>query len=227
MYKMKFVVATRLNENDFYQQSATGRSLSLYKYPFVQVRLFPENTIGLPKIYNIAIEESKSDPCVLIFCHDDLHLTDYFMCDQILAGLKKFQILGVAGNKRRAPNQPAWCHLDCRFIGDRPENLSGIVGHGNGFPPQILSTFGPTCQKVKLLDGLFLAAFSKTLIKYNLRFDERFDFHFYDLDFCRQAEAAGVICGTWSLSLIHESGGNPYTDGWRKSYEQYIQKWGD
>jgi len=30
-------------------------------------------------------------------------------------------------------------------------------------------------------------------------FDPRFQFHFYDLDFCRQAEQRGLKMGTWAL----------------------------
>jgi len=89
-----------------------------------------------------------------------------------------------------------------------------------------LSIFGPPFQQVKLLDGLLLAAFSDTLIQKSLRFDERFDFHFYDLDFCRQAEQLGVTMGTIPLSLIHESGGNFDSHSWRMAYKEYIKKWG-
>jgi hypothetical protein len=39
-----------------------------------------------------------------------------------------------------------------------------------------------------VLDGLLLAARSETLLSNQLTFDERFDFHFYNMDFCRQAE---------------------------------------
>jgi len=42
----------------------------------------------------------------------------------------------------------------------------------------------------------------------NLGFDERFGFHFYDLDLCRQAEQRGIRTGTWPISVVHESGGN-------------------
>jgi hypothetical protein len=78
---------------------------------------------------------------------------------------------------------------------------------------------------VKLLDGVLLAAHSETLISKNLRFDERFDFHFYDLDFCRQAEAKHLRLGTWPLSLIHESAGQFGSPAWREAYAKYLDKW--
>jgi hypothetical protein len=77
------------------------------------------------------------------------------------------------------------------------------------------------------LDGLILACESETLIQNDLFFDERFGFHFYDLDFCRQAEILDISCGTWDLSLIHESVGNFSSDSWRQAYLAYMDKWGD
>jgi GT2 family glycosyltransferase len=151
---------------------------------------------------------------------------DFFWIHSIFNGLHNFGIVGIAGNKRRIPFQPSWAFIDKGFKWDDPENLSGIVGHGNTFPPENLSVFGPPFQEVKLLDGVLLAAFSETLIKKQIRFDEKFKFHFYDVDFCRQAEVHGITMGTIPLSLIHESGGNFDSDNWRNSYADYLKKWG-
>jgi hypothetical protein len=93
------------------------------------------------------------------------------------------------------------------FVWDDSGNLSGSVAHGTGFPPTVLNRFGPPGKAVKLLDGFFLAVRSETLLSKGIRFDESFDFHFYDMDFCRQAEQHGLRMGTWTLSAIHESGG--------------------
>lgn len=85
--------------------------------------------------------------------------------------------------------------------------------------------FGLPGQQVKLLDGLLLIARSKTLIDSGLRFDETFDFHFYDMDLCRQAEAKSVSMGAFALPVIHESGGNFGGEGWRRGYQNYLEKW--
>jgi hypothetical protein len=103
--------------------------------------------------------------------------------------------------------------------------FSGVVGHGDGFPPQNISFFGPSRQEVKLLDGLMLVCNSNTLVSKEIRFDERFDFHFYDLDFCRQAELKNIKMGTWPISVIHESGGDVGSDEWRSAYLKYLSKW--
>ena len=225
--KIKLIVATRASEADFYTQTATGRSLAFHKPPFLEVHLFPGNAEGLPTVYNRAIRESSADPATLIFAHDDLHILDFYWFHRIEEGLNNFSVIGLAGNRRRVPRQPSWAFIDTSFTWDAPENLSGVVGHGKSFPPSNLSIFGPPRQQVMLLDGLLLAAQSKTLLENNLMFDERFKFHFYDLDFCRQAEIKNISCGTWDLSLIHESGGSFGSDAWKASYQEYLEKWGE
>ena len=189
--------------------------------------MFDLNKKGLPCIYNQAIEAAKSDPAILVFVHDDVHLCDFFWAERIEYALSHFQIIGVVGNKRRVPMQPSWYYLDTNGTEDARENFSGKVGHGTAFPPLSLNDYGPTCEEVKLLDGLLLICHSSTLINNDLRFDERFDFHFYDLDFCRQAELKGLKMGTWSISVIHESRGNLGPQGWWKAYKKYFEKWGE
>jgi hypothetical protein len=223
--RFRFVCATREREEDFGSRTALGRSLALYRFPFVELRLFPANSAGLPKLYNTAIEEAAGDPAILIFVHDDVFLCDFFWPHHVLAGLRAFDVVGLAGNRRRLPAQPSWFFTDMEFHRDQPQNYSGVVAHGTSFPPENLSVYGPPCQQVKLLDGLMLIANSETLSSRQIRFDERFDFHFYDMDFCRQAELAKLRMGTWTLSVIHQSGGAFGTPGWRAGYAKYLEKW--
>jgi hypothetical protein len=89
-----------------------------------------------------------------------------------------------------------------------------------------LDSFGPSPAAVKLLDGVFIAANADKLRASAVRFDARFRYHFYDLDFCRQCEAAGLTMGTWPLSLTHGSYGS-WGDGWRKAKNIYLDKWRD
>jgi hypothetical protein len=225
--KIRIVCATRKGREDFFTHTALGKSLSLYRPAAVEIRLFPENDRGLPGLYNKAIDESAKDGAALLFMHDDLHLCDFHWADRVRQGLGAFDVIGLAGNRRRVPRQPGWLFLDERLTPDNRENLSGAVGHGRGLPLDTIDVFGPSGQPVKLLDGLFLAVGSETLRAKSIRFDERFDFHFYDVDFCRQAENAGLRMGTWPISVVHESSGGFISDGWRRGYESYLDKWGE
>lgn len=222
------MVATRVDRKSFETETALGKSLAPFrKLPFIQIRLSASNKSGLPAIYNKAIDESKDDPSILLFVHDDVYICDFFWFNQIINGLSRFDIIGLAGNKRRVSKQPSWAFIDNKFTWDSSENLSGLVGHGTGIPDYKLSIFGQPCQEVKLLDGLFIACYSKTLLSNNIRFDECFDFHFYDLDFCRQAEKKGLKMGTWSVSVVHESDGAFGNYAWKKGYSRYLKKWVD
>lgn len=225
--KTKLVITSRETESNFFKNTATGKSLSRQKKIFeLELILFVENKEGLPKIYNQIIYESKNQPVNLIFAHDDLHFIDFFWYDKIIEGLQFFQILGIVGNKRRVKNQPTWFATDKRFVQDEP-NLSGIIGHGYKYPPENISYYGPARQRVMLLDGLLLATNSQILLDNNIKFDEQFDFHFYDMDFCRQAEKNNIKCGTWDISLIHESSGILGSADWESAYEKYLEKWKD
>jgi hypothetical protein len=225
--KIKIVIATRSSREDFFTNTATGLSLSFNAPSFIDLHLYPNNIRGLSSIYNEVILACEDDPATLVFAHDDLHILDFFWFFRVIDGLENFDIVGLAGNKRRVPKQPSWVLVDTNLTFDENENLSGVVGHGKHFPPKNLSIYGLPRQRVKLLDGLFLASHSKTLLEHKLFFDEGFNFHFYDLDFCRQAEIKGLSCGTIDLSVIHESEGNISTKDWRVSYQNYLKKYGD
>ena len=65
---------------------------------------------------------------------------------------------------------------------------------------------------------MFLAARASTLHQYpTVRFDPNLSFHFYDLDFCRSAKKVGLSLGVWPIPLIHKSGGNTNSAGWRNA----------
>lgn len=228
--KFRFVVSTPGTQEHFFAETATGRSLLLYQgMPDIQLFLNCNNTVGLHNTFNRAIEQSRDNPAVLIIMHADIHLCDAFWREHILDSLEHFDLVGLAGNKRRVPSQPSWYFSgikDGKLERDAVENLSGSVSHGTSWPPKMVSMYGPTRQEVKLVDGLFLVAHSQTFIDHDIRFDPLFDFHFYDLDICRQFEAKGLRIGTWDISVVHESTGGAFgSPNWLDAWQKYQQKW--
>lgn len=220
------VVATRYTEQEFHAQSATGKSLQLLKFPEVSLKLFAQNSTGLPALYNQVIEEYLNQDVILVFAHDDLHFLDLFWPERFYRGLGEYDLVGVVGNRMRHSMQPSWAFLNVQGTWDKKENLSGSIAHGEHFPPETFAEFGPV-GAVKILDGLCLAASATVLKQSGLRFDERFNFHFYDLDFCRRAEELKLQAGTIPLSLIHESKGSFNNQSWLDAYKSYIAKWQD
>jgi len=224
--KIRLVCGTRHSEADFHEKSALGRGLRLAfaDLPNLELALFPGGNPGLPVVYNQAIRDAAARPAVLLFIHDDVHLLDLFWPDRLYLALEQFQIVGLVGSRRRLPRQPGWRFKNEWFALEDAEHLSGVIAHGDDFPSPIqrFGMLGPC----KLLDGVFLAARSDVLRERQVGFDERFEFHFYDMDFCRTARAAGLRLATWPIAITHQSEGGFGSNGWLENYKKYVAKWG-
>lgn len=220
------VSATRLSESDFWNKSPLGISLRRLAHDGRLVaRLTFANRRGLPEIYNARISAGDSSE-MLVFVHDDVWIDDYFLADRVIDGLRNYDVIGVAGNRRRVQYQPGWAFVDTKFTWDDKANLTGSVAHGkHPFGP--VSFFGAVPSDCELLDGVFLAAKTVALKENELFFDPRFDFHFYDMDFCRSVRQRGLRLGTWPICLTHQSGGAFGTQQWSQKYRAYIEKWGN
>lgn len=223
---IEVVSATRLSEEKFWNESALGISLRRLRYDGRLVaHVAFENRRGLPEIYNARIS-AESNAEILVFVHDDVWIDDYFLADRVIDGLRTYDVIGVAGNRRRVQHQPVWAFLNSKPTWDDDINLTGIIAHGES-PRGKISFFGAVPADCELLDGVFLAAKKETLRANGVLFDPRFDFHFYDMDFCRSARQRGVRLGTWPICLTHQSSGAFGTEHWNEKYRAYIEKWGD
>lgn len=220
-----FVAATRLSEERFWRESPLALSLRTHlQDPSVTLQVAFNNKKGLPEIYNEAIANQEAD--IMVFIHDDIWIKDLKILEKIREAVKSFDIVGLAGNTRISKKQPAWLFkkLDgTNFIWDHGY-LSGEVFHGSPENPE-LSVFGPTPAACELIDGLFIAASKKQLTSSKVYFDELFDFHFYDLDFCRTARKKGLSIGTWPIGILHISKGAFGSPSWREGYKSYFSKW--
>lgn len=222
---VKIVSATRTSIQEF-ENSPLAKTAKVYSLLYnTDFLIKSDNTSALGNVYNEAIEMCRNDPSIIVFVHDDLMICDYFWIETLKRGLEKFDIVGLAGTTRRHKNQCGWWPITPDFKQvEEDKYLSGIISHGTEFPPNNVSIYGEIGKECKLLDGVFLAAYSDTLIKNNLYFDPQFGFHFYDLDFCRQAEVCGLTMGTIPITALH-TGGGKYTQSWYDSYDLYLKKW--
>ncbi len=221
---IEVVSATRMSENDFWSKSALGNSLRRLAYdPRIFAHIALENKRGLPDVYNARINASDAQS-ILVFIHDDVWIDDFFFVDRIIQGLASYDVIGVAGNRRRVPNQPAWAFIDNNLTWDDKINLSGSVAHGSQ-PFGVIKHFGSVPAQCELLDGVFLAAKKSRLNAADVQFDPCFDFHFYDMDFCRSARKNDLLLGTWPICLTHQSLGMFGTAKWKELHQLYLDKW--
>lgn len=226
MLPITIVSATRCGQGDFSHATPLGRCLQTYSALGVKAKIFFGNTRGLGVCYNEAIEQTESEEEVLVFAHEGVSIVDFFWVDKLMLGLSQFDVIGLAGNKRRVPRQPAWSFVDDAFTWDDRANLSGIVAHGDGFPC-CLNVYGDVFQPLKLMDGLLLATRKKTFTRSGARFDQRFDFHFHDMDICRQFEQRNVTMAAAPMGVMHSGNGGLGGPEWRASYTRYLDKWQD
>ncbi len=219
------VSASRERSGAFSESTLLGRSIGrLSVDERIEVCIEPENSAGLSRIYNRQICEANRKK-ILLFVHDDVWLDDCFICDRLERALHDFDVVGVAGNTRRVERQPSWSYISGPpFVIDARSNLSGVVAHGAA-PGAGLNRYGAAGRGCVLLDGLFLAARCGSLLDSGVKFDERFDFHFYDMDFCRSAERAGLRLGTWPIAVTHASKARFGTPAWRSALQVYREKW--
>ena len=223
---IEIVSATRLNQQHFWEKSALGISLKRFsKDSRIITNISFENRQGLPVIYNQRIL-SPDSPNILVFIHDDVWIDDFVLPERLRAGLSNFQILGIAGNRRRIAKQVSWGFIDDKFTWDNQANLSGAISHGTK-PFDAISRYGDSPAECELLDGVFLAVYKNTLLTHQILFDPQFDFHFYDMDFCRSAKQKGLKLGTWPICLTHQSNGAFGSKLWTEKYKLYLQKWGN
>ena len=221
---IEIISATRFSEADFWGKSALGISLRRLSHDKRLVaRIAFQNQLGLPSIYNSRISEAANDS-ILVFMHDDVWIDDYFLADHVNAGLRVYDVIGVAGNKQRAEFQPAWTFLDDKYTPADRKNLSGSVATGKNPFSAILYFVGVPAE-CELLDGVFIAARKSVLKEKGVSFDTRFDFNFYDLDFCRSARQNGLRLGTWPISLTHQSDGKFGSKQWIDKFYVYFDKW--
>jgi hypothetical protein len=220
---IEIISATRLSESDFWNKAALGLSLRRLEVDSrLVVYLVFGNHRGLPEIFNARIS-APDGPDLLAFIHDDVWIDDFFFVDRIAEGLKVYDVIGIAGNRRRVEHQPSWAFLDKVTLDERA-NLVGRVAHGPR-PFGQITLFGDAPAECELLDGVFLAGKKSVLTTHGVLFDPRFDFHFYDMDFCRSARQNGLRLGTWPICLTHQSRGSFATDSWTEGYRRYIDKW--
>lgn len=223
---IEIVCATRLPADDFATKSALGQSLQRLAFDDrLKASLAFANRSGLPAIFNSRLLAPDSAEH-LVFVHDDVWIDDYYFADRIIEGLRNFDLIGVAGNRRRVRGQPGWAFPDTTLAWDDLSNLSGAIAHGER-PFGVVSSFGPAPAACELLDGVLLAARKSALAARGVLFDPRFDFHFYDMDLCRSARRAGLRLGTWPICITHQSAGAFGSERWRLMYRAYLAKWGE
>jgi hypothetical protein len=197
------------------------RSLSSLGLP-VDVLFFENNNEGLSSRYNLVLDQLAGSDRLVAFVHDDVRINDPEITSKLRHGLRANAVLGVAGSGAFTAD-PGDGLFVAWFSGHR-EMWSGHVFHK--LPTKLHHTiYGPVPRRCVVLDGVFLAVDLRQLN--GVRFDPRFSFHFYDLDFCLTALRAGLKLSTIEIGITHYSGGEVTVDNHAFMAQQraFVAKW--
>ena len=156
------ISATRLTKIGFERRSLLASSLRRMSFdPRIKASISYKNRRGLPAVFNSRIVEENRGK-ILAFTHDDVRFDDYWLSARLDEGLRAYDVIGVAGCRRRYPNQASWAFTTLGMW-DIAESLSGAVAHFPG-PREAMSYYGQAKRRCKLLDGLLIAVRASTLI---------------------------------------------------------------
>tara|TARA_R110002167_G_scaffold9579_21_gene44374 strand:+ start:2260 stop:2949 length:690 start_codon:yes stop_codon:yes gene_type:complete len=189
-----------------------------------QVILQLDNKEGLSKIYNQYLNTKYLNKYEgIIFVHDDVYIDDIKFLEKIKNQFRKgFSVVGLAGASAAKIGKPALWHL----MSDR-KDYAGAVDHPHSENVSYTTAFGPTPKRCLIMDGLFLAINCKKFKKTPVKFDEQFNFHHYDLDFCLQCNSKGHKLTTTNINVLHSSPGllNINSPSYQKSEELFLNKY--
>ncbi|MBL8827353.1 MAG: hypothetical protein JNM18_10295 [Planctomycetaceae bacterium] len=216
MKDLFFVSCTMGNKED------TVLYRSLLKLGTDRYRFYEQNRTGLSTIYNQILNERAGRDEVVVFVHDDVTIGDLFIQEKLTAavGPLGYAIVGLAGTSsfNLMLDKPVTMWLQ-----PPQQALSGAVEHAAGEHANHWSAYGPTPRRCVVMDGLFLGV---DMLKIGgVRFDEQFEFHFYDLDFCLTAHRAGLALGTQNIYVNHQSGGSYNSAAFAATQEKFRAKW--
>lgn len=181
-----------------------------------------ENTRGLSTFYNTKILESTEFPEYYVFIHDDVEIQDSFFIEKLIEGFKTYDIIGVAGSRKVSLKNKniAW-HLCER------QYWRGAVTHPvkEDKTKLYVNSFGYSPDEVATVDGLFIAV-HRRVFDDGVRFNQNYDFDFYDMAFCMNARLKGFKIGVVPIHLVHYSHGDgitrlTYTETQEKFREEY------
>jgi len=221
--KTLIVSASRSNVSSL-KNTRLVESLNSFPPGDFELAMTSSNREGLPKLYNSYITpDIVSEFDCLLFVHDDVFIDDLKCFAKIEEQFKNnIDVVGLAGATTAKLQLPALWHLM-----SEQKNWTGAVAHPHDDKTIRVTSFGPVPQRCLIMDGLFLACKPNSLMHKSVRFDEGFDFHHYDIDFCLTCNASGLKMSTCNINVIHQSPGllDSNSETYRRSERKFADKY--
>lgn len=236
-HRIKYTVASRdsfclLKSYDFDEESKKLSDNGIE----ISLDVNSEPRTSLAETYNKTLDaEDAKEFDWIVFLHSDAAMDVGHFTNGLISSIGKYDIVGMAGAKRlNLKTSPlSW------FTASRG-NESGRVGMVmhmtpvGSRTPVIPSVFTPGELKdikddyVAAIDGVCIAVGRRAIENKDCRFDERFPFDFYDLDFSLTANKLGLSLGVVvENSFVHMSVGKGILKPeYNKIENIFREKWG-
>lgn len=185
---------------------------------------YNNTSVGLPEFYNKVID-SNTEYDTLILCHHDVSLLYSNIEYQVREGLKQYDIIGVAGCREpRIVEKNLWHWMSDRAL------QRGFAAHPVASAnPEVsyVTVFGPSPDRVAVIDGVFMALNARKVKQSKARFDTNFMWHHYDIDFSLTCNRNKLKIGVWPILINHQSPGllNINDQEWNRSNTYFTKKW--
>jgi hypothetical protein len=212
---------TDVNKIPFYKSLPFLKKLYTSYDGFIkplEVKLILDNSTGLSELYNTFLTPEFKNH-IIVFVHDDVYMDDLAIASKLHEAHTQFNIVGVAGCISPLIKSPALWHL----MADK-SNLRGFCSHMLPNGKTNSAVFGLSNESVDLMDGVFMSVDVDSVLEVGCKFEEEFDFHFYDLAFCMNANKLNLKLGVWPIFIRHLGLGSP--DGrWVELERKFISKY--
>jgi hypothetical protein len=221
IFKNRTLIVSATSKTDA-SDTLLHQSLTEHRLPAnINTRFVTKNTAGLCEVYNRYITDKKYD--TVIFVHDDVQIDTVNFVEKVNNALTKYDVVGVAGGGviSTTLDTPILWHLMTK-----KDTQSGTVLHIDNKGHRYPSYFGDNPKSVSILDGVFLAINTKSILSKNITFDHNLKgFHHYDIKFCIDCKLAGLQLSTLGdVVIAHASPGlREYTPEFLESQE-YMRK---
>jgi hypothetical protein len=206
-----------------YLYKAYQRLLRSHQYQeLLSAKFFFDNKVGLSKLYNQFLTPQYAGQ-IVVFVHDDVSIQDLMFCSKLRSAHREYDVVGLAGGdgaKSHDPSiAPLW-HI-------MSEQRFGAVAHPTEQDGAVtVAAFGPTPRPCKYIDGLFISIDVDKALAKDLKFDEDFDFHFYDLALCERTTQKQMKVGVWPIWVVHQGLGDSYqSESWQNNARKFIKKY--
>jgi hypothetical protein len=174
--------------------------------------------------FNHALKEFAKPGQIVVFTREDVLISDLFVQEKLTQAFDTlgFSVVGVAGSVTFTMDESL---PTTSWQQSPPQNLSGAIEYSTRGVQSVWRSFGLAPARCIVLDNALLAVDPNRIGA--VRFDERFEVFFYELDFCLTANFSGLALGTSNIYINRKPEGLFENPHYQAAQRVFRAKWRD